>query len=80
MVQSWTTSPDGKRWTFTLRPGLKFNDGTPVTAEDCVASLQRWAKKDTLGQAMMAAGAELAATSTDTFTLTLKQPFGLVLD
>ncbi|WP_445659012.1 ABC transporter substrate-binding protein [Achromobacter sp. NCFB-sbj8-Ac1-l] len=80
MVQSWTTSPDGKRWTFTLRPGLKFNDGTPVTAEDCVASLQRWAKKDTLGQAMMAAGAELAATSADTFTLTLTQPFGLVLD
>ena len=80
MVQSWTTSPDGKSWTFTLRPGLKFNDGTPVTAEDCVASLQRWAKKDTLGQAMMAAGAELAATSADTFTLTLKQPFGLVLD
>jgi len=80
MVQSWTTSPDGKSWTFTLRPGLKFNDGTPVTAEDCVASLQRWAKKDTLGQAMMAAGAELAATSADTFTLTLKQPFGQVLD
>ena len=80
MVDSWTTSPDGKSWTFTLRPGLKFNDGTPVTAEDCVASLQRWAKKDTLGQALMAAGAELAATSADTFSLTLKQPFGLVLD
>lgn len=80
MVDSWTTSPDGKSWTFTLRPGLKFNDGTPVTAEDCVASLQRWAKKDTLGQALMAAGAELAATGPDTFSLTLKQPFGLVLD
>ena len=53
MVDSWTTSEDGKTWTFTLRPGLKFNDGTPVTAEDCIASLQRWAKKDTLGQAMI---------------------------
>ncbi len=80
MVDSWTTSPDGMSWTFTLRPGLKFNDGTPVTAEDCVASLQRWAKKDTMGQALMAAGAELAATGADTFSLTLKQPFGLVLD
>lgn len=80
MVESWTASPDGKAWTFKLRPGLKFNDGTPVTAEDCIASLQRWAKKDTMGQALMAAGAELAATGPDSFSLTLKQPFGLVLD
>lgn len=80
MVESWTASPDGKAWTFKLRAGLKFNDGTPVTAEDCIASLQRWAKKDTMGQALMAAGAELAATGPDSFSLTLKQPFGLVLD
>lgn len=80
MVDTWTKSEDGKTWTFTLRPGLKFSDGTPVTAEDCIASIQRWAKKDTLGQAMMAAGAELAATNENTFTLTLKEPFGLVLD
>lgn len=80
MIESWTASPDGKAWTFKLRPGLKFNDGTPATAEDCIASLQRWAKKDTLGQALMAAGAELAATGPDSFSLTLKQPFGLVLD
>ncbi len=80
MVDTWTNSEDGKTWTFTLRPGLKFSDGTPVTAEDCIASIQRWAKKDTLGQAMMAAGAELGATNENTFTLTLKEPFGLVLD
>lgn len=80
MVDTWTKSDDGKTWTFTLRPGLKFSDGSPVTAEDCIASIQRWAKKDTLGQAMMAAGAELAATNENTFTLTLKEPFGLVLD
>ncbi|WZB73264.1 ABC transporter substrate-binding protein [Achromobacter xylosoxidans] len=54
MVDSWQASEDGKRWSFTLRPGLKFSDGAPVTAEDCVASIQRWGKKDTLGQAMFA--------------------------
>ena len=80
MVDSWTASEDGKSWSFTLRPGLKFNDGTPVKAEDCVASIQRWAKKDTLGQALMAAGAEFAVTGDNSFTLTLKEPFGLVLD
>ena len=80
MVDTWKVSEDGRQWRFTLRPGLKFSDGAPVTAEDCVASLQRWAKKDTLGQAMMTAGAQLAATGADSFTLTLKEPFGLVLE
>lgn len=34
LAESWTTSPDGLTWTFKLRPGLKFNDGTPCTADD----------------------------------------------
>jgi len=80
MVDRWTRSDDGMMWTFTLRAGLRFNDGSPVTAEDCIASLTRWAKKDTLGQALFAAGAQLRADSADTFTLTLAQPFGLVLE
>src|SRR5271169_239771 len=37
MVEKYTTSKDGKQWTFTLRPGLKFSDGSPVTAADAVA-------------------------------------------
>src|SRR6185369_12123409 len=41
MVESWNTSPDGLIWTFTLRDGLEWHDGTPVTSEDCVASLKR---------------------------------------
>ena len=40
------TSADGKIWTLTLRDGLKFHDGTPVLARDCVASVQRWGKRD----------------------------------
>src|SRR6201996_5688187 len=43
MAESETVSPDGLVWTFKLRPGLKFHDGAPVTAKDCVASLARWA-------------------------------------
>ena len=34
MVDKYTTSKDGKLWTFTLRPGLKFSDGSAVTAAD----------------------------------------------
>ena len=43
MVDKWTTSDDKLTWTFTLRDGLEFHDGTPVTSEDVVPSLKRWA-------------------------------------
>src|SRR5438132_13328298 len=39
MVDKWSVSANKLRWSFTLRDGLKFHDGQPVTAEDCVASL-----------------------------------------
>jgi peptide/nickel transport system substrate-binding protein len=41
LAKSWTVSPDGKTYTFELKPGLKFASGNPVTAEDVVFSLQR---------------------------------------
>lgn len=39
LAESWTTSEDGLTWTFTLRAGAKFSDGTPVTAEDVAFTL-----------------------------------------
>jgi peptide/nickel transport system substrate-binding protein len=41
LAQSWTISRDGKTYTFHLRPGVKFSDGTPLTADDVVFSLER---------------------------------------
>src|SRR5258707_6539518 len=43
MVESFSVSPDKQLYRFTLRDGLLFHDGSPVTAEDCVASIKRWA-------------------------------------
>ena len=81
MVDKYTTSKDGKVWTFTLRPGLKFSDGSAVTSADVVASMQRWSAKDSLGRAMTAISAgEWKAVDASTFTLTLKEPFGMVLE
>ena len=54
MVESWETAPDKLTWTFALRDGLKFHDGSPVTAADCVASLKRWGTRDALGKMLMA--------------------------
>ena len=80
MVEKYTSSKDGLQWSFTLRPGLKFSDGSAVTAADAVASLQRWGARDSLGRAMGAAGAEWKAVDARNFTLSLKEPFGMVLD
>jgi peptide/nickel transport system substrate-binding protein len=54
MVDRYTVSKDGMKYSFTLRDGLRFHDGQPVVAEDCVVSLQRWAKKDVLGRLLAA--------------------------
>src|ERR1700712_3377541 len=80
MVDKYTMSKDGKQWSFSLRPGLKFSDGSPVTSADAVASLQRWGARDRLGRAMGAVGAGWKAVDANNFSLTLKEPFGMVLD
>ena len=53
MVDTTEISADNLTYTFTLRDGLKWHDGQPVTAEDCVASIKRWAARDAVGQKLM---------------------------
>src|SRR6202047_1816188 len=79
-MAEWKISDDKLTYTFTLRDGLKWHDGAPVTAEDCVASLKRWGKNDGMGQKLMDFTASLEATDARTITLKLKEPYGLVLE
>jgi peptide/nickel transport system substrate-binding protein len=79
-MADWKVSDDKLTYTFTLRDGLKWHDGTPVTAEDCVASLKRWGKVDSMGQKLMDFTANIEATDPKTITLKLKEPYGLVLE
>jgi peptide/nickel transport system substrate-binding protein len=80
MVDRATVSPDGMKYTFTLRDGLRWHDGQPVLSEDCVESLKRWGKKDRFGQLLMAHTGKIAPVDKKTFTLELAERFGLVLD
>jgi len=80
MVESYTVSPDKLTYTFVLRPGLKWHDGQPVTASDCVASIRRWASRDSMGQMLTRFTASLEATDAGTIKLSLKEPYGMVLD
>ena len=46
-AESWTTSEDGLTWTFTMRDGLKWSDGTDLNAKDFEYSFKRMANPDT---------------------------------
>ena len=78
MADGMTVENDGKLVRITLRPGLMFHDGTPVLARDCVASIQRWGKRDTFGQTLLAFTDELSAPDDKTIQFRLKRPFPLL--
>jgi peptide/nickel transport system substrate-binding protein len=78
MVESHTASADGLAWSFTLRPNLRFSDGSAVTTKDVVASLRRWGQRAPDGRVLMERLASLEAKDDRTFTMTLKKAYPLM--
>jgi len=79
MAESEEVSADGLTWTIKLRPGLKFHDGTPVLAKDCVASLERWSARDPMGLMVKALQKEITAVDDRTFKWVLSKPYPKLL-
>src|SRR5262249_37319850 len=79
MVEAEEVSADGLTWTFRLRPGLKFHDGEPVRASDAVASINRWAARESMGSMIKAIENELVAVNDRTFRWVLKKPYPKML-
>lgn len=78
MVDHWEVSADKLVYTFTLRGGLKFSDGQPVRAADCIASLTRWMERDAVGQLLARVLDTMSALDDKSFKITLKRPFPLL--
>jgi peptide/nickel transport system substrate-binding protein len=78
MVESETVSGDGLTYRMTLRPGLKFHDGSPVTTRDVVASLNHWMDGSSVGGQLKLRLASMSIVDDRTFVLALNQQFGLV--
>ena len=79
MVGKYGSSDDKLNWTFELRDGLRWSDGTAVTSADIVPSLKRWAVRSGSGQLLLPHIKEIAAKDEKTFTIALKEKFPLLL-
>ena len=73
LAERWTTSADGKTYTFHLRKGVKFHDGSPLTADDVVASVERF-RSQSPRKADLSMVAGVRAVDGGTVEITLSQP------
>jgi peptide/nickel transport system substrate-binding protein len=80
MVATWTVSPDSRLWTFTLRDRLEVHDGKPVTADDVIASLTRWGKRDAMGQKLFSFVERMDSPAPNSFRIFLREACGFVLE
>jgi peptide/nickel transport system substrate-binding protein len=80
MLSKWGLSDDKKTYSFELRDGLKFSDGSPVTSADCVASIRRWGGRDASGKELFLRVADTPVKDAKNFQLVLKEPYGLTID
>ncbi len=72
-------SPDGKRYTITLRKGVMLHSGRALTADDVVASLQRWMEQAPRGKALSKELESLQAKGPLGVEIVLKQPYAPLL-
>lgn len=81
LAESWTVSEDGKLYTFKLREDVTFCSGKPFTAEDVVASIDRWLDPDTKGVVKNRAGDVKEVRAVDDYTVEyeLEQPYSELL-
>lgn len=73
LAERWTVSPDGKTYTFQLRKGVKFHDGGSMTADDVVASVERFLEQSPR-KADLSMIASVRAVDATTVQIALKQP------
>jgi peptide/nickel transport system substrate-binding protein len=81
LAEKWDVSADGKTYTFHLRPGVKFSNGQPLTADDVVYSLNRFGNpKVNAAMSSVAVGyGKTTKVDDETVKVTLKQPIAAFL-
>ena len=88
LIESWESSSDSLSWTFKIRPGIKFHDGTPLTTEQVRGTLSRQKDRapilrlvrNEFGAGSGEFGEFITVQDDYTFTLNLKEATGLAID
>jgi peptide/nickel transport system substrate-binding protein len=81
IAESWEISPDGTLYTFAIRQGVMFHDGSPMTMEDVVFSLERVFDPKGSGYSFLFGSVEGVKAVDDTnVQITLREPFTPLLD
>ena len=80
MAEGHTVSDDGRVYVIKLREGLKFHNGEPVRAQDCVQSLKRWAGRETFGQTIAQFIDDWGVVDDRTLRIGLSQPVPIFLE
>ena len=79
LAESHTVDDTGRRYTITLRKGVKFHDGKELTAADAASSLVRWGRLHTTGKTMFKTIEAVEATESHVLVIHLKEPSGSLL-
>jgi peptide/nickel transport system substrate-binding protein len=74
LAESWDVSPDQLTWTFHLRRGVTFHDGSPLTADDVVFTYRRIIDEELSNVDKLSAVTDIRPVNPTTVTLRLKQP------
>ncbi|MDR7545162.1 MAG: ABC transporter substrate-binding protein [Armatimonadota bacterium] len=83
LARAWTVSRDGLTWTFQLKDGVKFHDGTPMNAQAVEFTVKRALAPETkspIAAALFGPVASVAAPDARTVVIRLKEPFSPFLD
>ena len=79
LAESYTRSQDGRTYTFALRKNVAFHTGREMTADDVVASLNRWGKMSPRGSSVYKNVESVATSDRYTVVMKLKEPFAPLL-
>ncbi|HET8814307.1 MAG TPA: ABC transporter substrate-binding protein [Solirubrobacterales bacterium] len=79
LAESWEVSPDGRTYTFNLRPGVQFSNGDPVTVDDVLFSLERFRSPADPYSFMVTAITSIESQSQNQIVVKLKTPLPSLL-